>query len=92
MEKISPEQKEKRINAARKFLFGIASVVAFGFIVKCSTSLGSEDLVKTFDDILKESDEDEVNIAVHLIDISIKFDQQHSTPVEDAKTHQIGQK
>ena len=84
LENISPEQKEKRIKVARNFLFGIASMLAYAFITKCASDLGSDDLSVTFKRILAKYESAE-NFAVSLIDIAIKFDHQKQSPTEDVK-------
>ena len=84
LEKISPDRKEKRELAARKFLFSIASMVAYCFITKCASDLGSSDLSVTFKRVLAEYEAND-NIAVRLIDIAIKLAHQIPSPTEDVK-------
>lgn len=84
LENIAPELKEKRETAARKFLFGIASIVAYAFIMKGASELGSSHLSVTFARIFEKYNGAD-NLAVSLIDIAIKLDHRNSSPTEEVK-------
>ena len=65
----------------QKFLFNICILISFVFIKIISKSIGSENLSKTFKDILGKNNFN----AVRLIDISIKLDFMRNLPIDDLK-------
>ena len=59
-------------------------MLAYAFIIKCASDLGSSNLSVTFKRILDEYEPLD-NLAVHLIDIAVKLDHQAQSPTEEVK-------
>lgn len=76
---------ESRIkDSARRFLFGLCTLVSCAFVKQVSDSVGSEHLSETFAQILEKHDTN----SVRLVDISIKLDFYRTFPFDELKALQ----
>lgn len=67
---------------SRKLFFRICEFIAYGFIKKISNSVGYEKLSETFKQILENNNQ----ISISLVDISIKLDFYSGFPNNDLKS------
>lgn len=73
--------KEEIDLISAQFLFGLSSMAAFGIIKRVTNAVGFEKLSGTYAEVLQKNQ----NIAVHLIDTSIKLDHNTNFPWEEIK-------
>ena len=73
------EDKDKREEFAKKFLFHFYVLFTHAFVKKISISVGSENLEPTFREVLKKNDFP----AVRLIDMAIRLDHYKAFPFSD---------
>lgn len=67
---------------SRRITFDVCCIVAFSFIKKISTAVGTRNLEETFKQILKEND----TYSVNLIDLAIKLDYIRKFPNTQLKS------
>lgn len=67
---------------ARRYIFNICEIISFGFMKKISSSVGSERLFETFEQVLGRNDFP----SYKLIDLFIKLEFENNIPFDRIKT------
>lgn len=75
----SEKDRDERSKKARKFVSLLIEGIAMGFIKKISSSVGSEALRQTYDELVAKHD----RLAVKLIDLSVKLDHFDRFPSDE---------